>query len=426
MRRNKNFSHEVGIYLKFCELTVKEYDGFVNNHLSHYTQMDRHYMYRVNHDMEVYLVGVKKDGEVIAASLINSAHIMRFFKFFYLQRGPVMDYQDESVVQCFYDGLTAFAKEKKAVYVLSDPYIVHQVRDHDGNILESKNTDQFLQQMKSLGYHHQGFHVGYSMKYQARWLSVLDIQDKSLDDILQNMDYNTRRSIKQTYKMGVQMRDLSLDEFDQFFELFEMAADKHGFDYASIDYFKRQANTYGDQCRIVMSYINLSDYLNELQEELADVEGEYNQSKQALEEKPNHKKLKNKTAELEMRVGKIRKKIEDTETLKASDGEVLNLASAMFIHNAHELYYLSSGSNPKYKQFMAPYNMMWEMIQYAKELGLQRYNFYGVSGDFSEDSDDYGVLKFKKGFNPVVHEMIGDFEKPIRPILYKLYKLKTR
>lgn len=99
---------------------------------------------------------------------------------------------------------------------------------------------------------------------------------------------------------------------------------------------------------------------------------------------------------------------------------MLNLASALFIYNEHEVYYLSSGSNPKYNAYMGAYHLQWEMIKFAKAHHIDRYNFYGITGDFSESSEDYGVQQFKKGFNAHVEEYIGDFIKPIKPMLYKL------
>ena len=36
------------------------------------------------------------------------------------------------------------------------------------------------------------------------------------------------------------------------------------------------------------------------------------------------------------------------------------------------------------------------MINYALNHGIDRYNFYGVSGKFTEDAEDAGVVKFKK------------------------------
>ena len=36
------------------------------------------------------------------------------------------------------------------------------------------------------------------------------------------------------------------------------------------------------------------------------------------------------------------------------------------------------------------------MINYALDNNIDRYNFYGISGDFTEDAEDAGVVKFKK------------------------------
>ena len=39
------------------------------------------------------------------------------------------------------------------------------------------------------------------------------------------------------------------------------------------------------------------------------------------------------------------------------------------------------------------------MIKFAKEHDINRYNFYGITGDFSEDAEDAGVQNSKEGFN---------------------------
>lgn len=61
------------------------------------------------------------------------------------------------------------------------------------------------------------------------------------------------------------------------------------------------------------------------------------------------------------------------------------------------------------------------MIKFAKAHNIPRYNFYGITGDFSENAEDYSVQQFNKGLNAHVEEYIGDFIKPIRPIFYKIY-----
>ncbi|RXK18606.1 aminoacyltransferase [Macrococcus sp. DPC7161] len=408
----------------FCELTKEEFSRYVNEKFSHYTQSTALYDYKVKHNQPVYIVGVKENDQVIAACLLNSARALKFFNYFYSHRGPVMDYQNKELVSFFYTELTKYLKKRKGLFVLVDPHIIANYRNHEGELISHEPIDAFVEQMNQLGYKHKGYTVGYSMDSQARWLSVLDIENKSEEQLLKEMEYKTRRNINKTIEMGVQLRDLSIDETEKFYRLFKMAEDKHGFSFRKYDYFVRMQETYKGQCRLVLSYIDLNDYLSKLNIELNSKVAEFEKSKQELSENPDYRKLKNKTLELEKQVQRLENKVQEIKTLKETDGDILELASALYIHNQHELYYLSSGSNPKYNQFMGPYNMMWRMIQYAKQLGVKKYNFYGVSGDFTENSPDLGVVKFKKGFNAVIEEYVGDFEKPLNPLFYKLYKLK--
>lgn len=411
--------------MKFCELQPDEFESFVNEHFSHYTQSRIHYDYKVEHNEPVHIVGVKEGDEVLAACLLTSARAFKYFNYFYSHRGPVMDYSNKTLVDLFYTELRGYLKSHNGLFALIDPHIIMNYRDHDGNITESNDVKGFIEQMEGLGYHHRGFPVGYSDDSQARFLSVLNLEGKSEDELLKEMEYKTRRNIKKTYEMGVRLRDLSIEETDKFFELFQMAEDKHGFSFRDFDYFVKMQKIYKDQCRLVLSYIDLDEHLDILRKDLKRKEDEYNKEKLKLDENPGFRKLRNKVDQLAKAVDKEKKKVTEIEALKQTDGRILHLASALYIHNEHELYYLSSGSNPKYNQFMGPYNMMFEMIKYAKSLNLKTYNFYGVTGVFTEDAEDYGVLKFKKGFNAHIEEYIGDFILPLSPF-YKLYELRQK
>lgn len=63
------------------------------------------------------------------------------------------------------------------------------------------------------------------------------------------------------------------------------------------------------------------------------------------------------------------------------------------------------------------------MIQEALKLGYKKYNFYGISGEFDEENENYGVYKFKRGFPGQVEELIGDFVLPTRKIWYQIYRI---
>ena len=405
--------------MKFVSLTPEEFEKFTSEHFSHYTQSQIHLDNRNEMKHDVHVVGVKDDsGDVIAATLMTEARALKFYKYFYTHRGPVMDYSNIKLVHFFFKSLTEYLKKQNCLFVLVDPYILENLRNADGEILKSYDNRAVIKTLEDLGYKHQGWSVGYSTMSQIRWLSVLDLKDKTEEQLLKEMDYQTRRNIKKTYEMGVKVKTLPMEDTHTFFELFQMAEEKHGFKFRDEPYFYEMQKTYKDHAMLKLAYIDLKNYLSTLQHKHEDLTKQLTEIEEALKESPNSKKNKNKRNQLQQQFDSNERKINQTKDKIAAEGEVLNLAAALYIYNEHEVYYLSSGSNPKYNEYMGAYRLQWEMIKFAKEHNIDRYNFYGITGDFSENAEDYGVQQFKKGFNAGVYEYIGDFIKPIKPVLY--------
>ncbi|WP_145368680.1 aminoacyltransferase [Staphylococcus epidermidis] len=407
--------------MKFVNLTSEEFEQFTSENFSHYTQSSIHYNNRLKTKGDVHLVGVKDDQEdVIAACLLTEARSLKFFKYFYTHRGPVMDFNNLVLVHFFFKSLTAYLKKHNCLYVLVDPYVLENLRQPNGEIIESFDNRALIKTMEELGYKHQGYTVGYDTMSQIRWLSVLNLKDKSEDQLLKEMDYQTRRNIKKTYEMGVKVKTLPIEETDTFFELFKMAEEKHGFKFREEPYFVEMQKTYEDHAMLKLAYIDLQDYLDTLQTKHQNLNQQLKDVEKTLEENPNSKKNKTKHTQVKQQFDSNARKIRQTKEKIAEEGQVLHLAAALYIYNDHEVYYLSSGSNPKYNAYMGAYRLQWDMIQFAKEHNIDRYNFYGVTGDFSENAEDAGVQKFKEGFNAKIYEYIGDFIKPIKPLFYKV------
>lgn len=413
--------------MQFLKLSKEEFDKFTQENFSHYTQSLNHFEYRNEHKKDVHIVGVKNNnGQVIAASLLTEARALRFFKYFYSHRGPVIDYNNKKLVNFFFKNLTKYLKKQNCLFVLVDPYIVIQKHTADGKTIESYEHQSFKAILESLGYKHQGYSVGYQPMSQIRWLSVLDLKDKSEDELLKEMNYQTRRNIKKTEEMNVQIEDLNINETERFFKLFKMAEEKHGFSFRGLDYFKEMQKIYHDNSMLKIATINLKDYLKSLELQDEQLKNDVLLAENKLKENPNSKKQKTAINNLLQRLDSSNKKIDKIKRLIETDGEIIDLAAALYIYNNHEMYYLSSGSNPKYNEFMGAYKLQWEMIKFSKTHNIERYNFYGVTGDFSDTAEDYGVQQFKKGFNANVEEYIGDFIKPIRKNWYFINKLLNK
>ena len=85
------------------------------------------------------------------------------------------------------------------------------------------------------------------------------------------MDYQTRRNIKKTYEMGVKVKTLPMEDTHTFFELFQMAEEKHGFKFRDEPYFYEMQKTYKDHAMLKLAYIDLKDYLSTLQHKHEDL-----------------------------------------------------------------------------------------------------------------------------------------------------------
>lgn len=412
--------------MNFTTLKPAEYSEFVNNNFVHYTQSIAHYNYRQDNGGCVHLVGVKNGDEVLAACLITEARALRILKYFYTHRGPVIDFNNQALVTCFFKGLKKYVKQHRGLFILVDPYVIENIRNPEGDIITSYDNKQLFKELNRLGYKHQGYSIGYSQLSQIRWLSVLNIQQKKDEALLQEMQYQTRRNIKKTIEMGVQVRTLDISETDKFFKLFQMAEEKHGFKFRDQRYFEEMQQMYSQNSMIKLAYIDLEKYITKLKQNEAQLTLEILELEKAMTITPNSKKKKTKLSQLQQQRNNQLKKIKEFEKLQQQEGNILHLAAAYYIYTKDEVYYLSSGSNPKYNFFKGAYSLQWDMINFAINHRIPRYNFYGITGDFSAEAEDYGVQQFKKGFNTQVEEYIGDFVLPVNKLLYKLFTLKQQ
>ena len=144
--------------MQFLNLTEQEFDSFAQENFSHYTQSKDLFEYRDNKSQDVHIVGVKNDeGEVIAGCLFTEARVMKFFKYFYSHRGPVMDFHNTELVTFFFENLTQYLKKQNCLFTLVDPYMVINEYNADGEIIASHHYETFKTTLEGLGYKHQGY-----------------------------------------------------------------------------------------------------------------------------------------------------------------------------------------------------------------------------------------------------------------------------
>ena len=408
--------------MQFTELTLEEFNDYTAKHFSHFTQTEQNYTQKTDNGIETYLVGVKDADVVKAACLVTLTPVMKVFKYAYTNRGPVLDYSDEAVFKAFFDGLTKFLKPKKVMYLRVDPYEVINKRNHEGEVIESMENDYIFDQFKALGYDHDGFQNGFDPIVQVRWHSVLDLSGKDKKTVFDEMDTLRKRNIKKAEKHGLHIKYLDIDNIEIFSKFMKDTSEMKSFYDRGQSFYVERKRYFKDQVMIPMVYVDLEDYNASIAQDKKKMAKNLEKAERALERDPDNEKNQNKVVNLTEQVENIDAKLQEGKQLLETHGKELPLSSAYFIVTPHEVTYLSGGTDNDFRHFAGSYLIQWTMIQYALEQGIDQYNFYGISGDFTENAEDYGVIQFKKGFNAVVNEYIGDFIKPINGPAYKAYK----
>ena len=99
------------------------------------------------------------------------------------------------------------------------------------------------------------------------------------------------------------------------------------------------------------------------------------------------------------------------------------VASIMLFLFKDFLYYPYGGSNPDYREFMAPHLLHWEAIRLGKKLGCKTYDLWGSYKDAPVEYDPWwGIYRFKRGFGGKEVAFPPTIDLPLSP-LYPLFTL---
>lgn len=396
--------------MKFVSLTEEEFRVFAKEHpLKSFIQTPEMAKLKQDQGWNIHYVGVKKNQQILAATLMMSNGNFLGKKMFYAPNGFLIDYQNTNLLSFFTKEIKHYIYKHKGYTLIIDPYLPLLERDINGDVVEHGFDNRpIISRLEALGYHYHG------TSSQVKYMFALDTANKKEEEILKEMRPNTRNLIRKTLKPGFIIRELSYDEIEIFKQLTEETSDRKNFSDKPLRYYQKMYELFHDrnELKYMIAEIHFDQYIGGIENELKEEQLRY----QKISDKSIGKK---KEAENRMYLLEERKK--EALSLQKEVGNVLVLSGGMFMLYGDEIVYLFSGNYKKYMQFNAQYRIQWEMIQYAIRHGYPRYNFYGIIST-DKNHPEYGIYEFKKGFNGYVIELIGEFELKIT-WFYHLRKL---
>lgn len=407
--------------MKFVELGKQEFIEYSQSHPQGLFFQSPYWIeIKEQNGWQGKIVGIKKDGKIIAATILLIKKVIGNIRFAYAPRGFLLDYSDFSLLEVFTNEIKSYLKNLGVAFLKINPYVDYQLRDVNGEPTESTKNDALMEKLKSLGYIHYGFYVDMDEKkdLEPRWISVLDIKGKTIDELFKNFRSGTKWGINNSKKNFITMVEANEDNLFEFKNLMEHTSERRGFVDRPLSYYTEMFKILKREnaVKVLFSEINFKELL-----EFTKARYEKNAKRlEVIKDNPKKQKefneISSEQKSLEPRLETLHKNVEEF-------GEKKIIAGGWYMLYGREIVYLFGASYKPFMRYNSQYLLQYEMLKFAIDEGYDKFNFYGIDGNFDENSVNYGLFDFKRGFNADVHELIGEFDLIVNKSLYKQYNL---
>jgi lipid II:glycine glycyltransferase (peptidoglycan interpeptide bridge formation enzyme) len=320
-------------------------------------------------------------GRLLGAGLVLYRQLPRIKRFLaYLPEGPVIDWTDPDIGG-WLTPLTRHVKKAGAFGVrIGTPVVARRwhaptvkaaIADPDIRRLSEAPPDEIdtkatrtRNQMRSLGWRPPGDDDGFAAG-QPRFVFQLPLDGKSPDQLLAGMNQLWRRNIKKAAKSGVEVTQGSAADLPAFHPLYVETAKRDGFTPRPLSYFQ-----------------TMFDAL--------------------LAEDPDRIRL----------------------YLAHHEGDLV--AATTWVRVGTHAWYSYGASSTAKREVRGSNAIQWRMITDALEAGATAYDLRGITEGLDADDPHLGLIQFKVGTGGEAVEYLGEWDKPINPLLYKAFDVYMR
>lgn len=355
------------------------------------------------------------DGDrLIGQSIITYRPHMKFFKKACIYQGPLMDYSDLALVKAVISAIELYVK-KKAQILEFHSSIENLIYNDKLEVEEEKNKDLF-DMICNLGFNRSIDRTG-SGSIDQIFVKRLE-QFTDAEDIYKSFYSSLRGSIKKYKDSHIRIKELSMDELPEFYDILEKTSERKSFFIQPLEYFETIKAEFGENAKFLKAYIDCEEYTKYLDDNISLFENRIAE----LSERGQSKKTKGLITDAKDQLGSYQKRKREFEALNITTPTV-NLSSYLFICYGDEVIFLFGGSYAEYMHLGGATMLNWEMIKYAHINGYPRYNFYGTI-ETDQAINSTGNYNFKKSFGGNLILLGGSFTKTLSPLVKFLDKIR--
>jgi len=402
------------------ELNRKDFDEYAIKHpYRSFYQTSQYGTLMSKHGYKPLYVAYDEGNYISAAALILVKKQLGI-TIGYSPRGYLIDFNDYQLVDDFTSLLKRYLQNKGIVYLIIDPHITHLERDNNGTPIEVRQKGvNISESLKRIGYEHKGFNL-YFENLKPRWNMVLKTEQTPIE-VFNSFDKETRTRIRNSLRKGVEVYKGDKNDIRLFYNLTNR---KH---YRKIDYYLDMYDIFGrfDMFDIYFARINTEVFLKNSKLLYEHELNKNNKLAEMLQKNIKNDKRKKKLLNQKMESDKIINAYKNDVMLGSKlfrESRYIPIATNAIIKYGNEIFFLIDGVNMKFKNFNANHLLKWKIIEEYRNKGFTKFHFNGITGDFSKKNRFLGLFTFKKGFNTVVTEYIGEYRLIINKAKFGLYK----
>ena len=224
------------------------------------------------------------------------------------------------------------------------------------------DDEEFKNIAKELGYKMKENIKNIDQVIQPKYVFRLNLSNKTEDELLASFNQKTRYNIRLAIKKGVQVRAGTKDDLETFYNIMKETGSRDNFFIRPLSYFEHIYDCMGEK----------------------------------------HVKL------------------------IIAEHEGTPIAAVMPIMYGNKVWYLYGGSSNKYRNLMPNYLLQFEMMKWGLENNCDMYDFRGVSGFKNENDPQYGVYRFKKGFNGDFVEFVNELYMVYNPAMNFVFNISEK
>ena len=371
---------------------------------------------------KLYLGLADSNNYIFAATLILIKNISPTVKEAYAPNGFLINYSDSNLLKKFTEELKKYLKKEKVTYLITNPMFKYRILNKNNKIIQ--NNTSILENLYKLKYKN----IGYQNEFEK--YDIIIESNNFLNSIYHNFNRNTKRNIKESLNIGINLSKCSINDISEFYKIIKKKTDKtESFYYNLMNTY----NTKDNKMEIFFAKLNPEEFLIKIKK-IYESELHKNESIYEIIRKRNGKmteKMLNKKIKSDKTLEKYKEILNLAINLTLQKKESITVGTAAIIKNNREIYFLIDGYNEQYRNIHSTYLLKWAIIKKYSNHGYKIFNLGEINQNYFNTTNKYhGQYMYKIGFGGNIIEyppnLLLVINKPIYNLHIKIKKLKQK